>query len=356
MRLRRLGLTAIAAASLAAVAAPATAQVERRTFKVIGSPTSEAGFTVREQALWGEALPKQTGGLFTGRITALDEAGIHAFEIADSLKTGTFDAAHALVADVAPVSPVIEGADLAGAVQSLDGQRQALAAYAPTVDQAFQADFDAKLLALYASPSALIWCNLGDMAADEISLKTLEGKRIRAMSVGIEDFVRGLGASPIPAPLAEVPGALEKQVLHCATADPDRAHGAGWGAAATHGFRVRTGYATRFLAMRLPVWRALGANGQAVVMAETDKFTSDVREAAALAEQRGLACMFGGPCDGGEAAKVKPLDVDPVRLTDIVENVVLKRWAARCGAPKCIETWNATVGAIAGVAAMGDAR
>lgn len=356
MRLRRLGLTAATAALLTAVAGLASAEVERRTFKVIGSPTTEAALGAREQALWGEALPKQTGGLFTGRITALDQAGIHAFEIADSLKTGVFDAAHGLVADVAPASPVIEGADLAGAMQSLDGQRQALAAYAPTVDQAFQADFDAKLLSLYASPSMLIWCNLGAMATDRISLKTLEGKRIRAMSVGIEDFVRGLGASPVPAPLVEVPGALEKQVLHCAAAGPDRAYDAGWGAAATHGFRVRAGYATRFLAMRLPVWRALGAEGQAIVMAETEKFTSELREAAAAAERRGLACMFGGPCEGGVAARVKPVDIDPVRLTDIVENVVLQRWATRCDAPKCTETWNATVGAVAGVAVMGDAR
>ena len=42
---------------------------------------------------------------------------------------------------------------------------------------------------------------------------------------------------------------------------------------------------------------------------------------------------------------ITPSAADQAMIEDIVENVVLKRWAKRCGA-RCAEEWNAPLGTI----------
>jgi hypothetical protein len=47
---------------------------------------------------------------------------------------------------------------------------------------------------------------------------------------------------------------------------------------------------------------------------------------------------------------VEPSDADKAQLKSIVTDFVLKRFAKRCG-KECAETWNATVGKVAGIQA-----
>jgi hypothetical protein len=47
--------------------------------------------------------------------------------------------------------------------------------------------------------------------------------------------------------------------------------------------------------------------------------------------------------------EIKGADKD--KLKDVVENVVVARWAKRCGTQKCVDEWNATLGKMAGLTA-----
>ena len=55
----------------------------------------------------------------------------------------------------------------------------------------------------------------------------------------------------------------------------------------------------------------------------------------------------------GGMVPITPTAEDQALLADIVENVVLKRWAERCGA-ECAAEWNETVGKVVGMTATVD--
>jgi hypothetical protein len=48
---------------------------------------------------------------------------------------------------------------------------------------------------------------------------------------------------------------------------------------------------------------------------------------------------------------IEPNAADKAKLKDVAENVVVKRWAKRCGTQTCIDEWNATVGKLSGLKA-----
>ena len=66
-----------------------------------------------------------------------------------------------------------------------------------------------------------------------------------------------------------------------------------------------------------------------------------------------MDCNAQGPCDKGKTGGMVPITPsaeDQKMLEDIAQNVVLKRWAKRCG-KKCADEWNATIGKIVGMTA-----
>ena len=71
-------------------------------------------------------------------------------------------------------------------------------------------------------------------------------------------------------------------------------------------------------------------------------------------DQAGINCNTGaGECPNGQPAAMKyvaPSEADEAERKTILEQVVLKKWAARCTA-ECVEEWNQTVGKVVGVAA-----
>ncbi len=72
--------------------------------------------------------------------------------------------------------------------------------------------------------------------------------------------------------------------------------------------------------------------------------------ATAEADEVGMACNADGPCPMGEPGGMTPVEMseeDKAKLKDVIENVVLQRWAERCG-EECVREWHETVGKVAG--------
>jgi hypothetical protein len=66
-----------------------------------------------------------------------------------------------------------------------------------------------------------------------------------------------------------------------------------------------------------------------------------------------MQCNAKGPCPYGEPGGMTPVELnddDKKLLNKVVTEVVLPRFAKRCGA-KCAKEWNATIGKVAGVEA-----
>ena len=334
-------------------AAPASAEMKKREFKVVGTWGFLDHWKEREGPFWKERLPKVSGGQLTANAKSQTELGLSGFEIMRLLKLGVFDAVHGVTTYVAQDSPAIEGADLAGVIQDLPTYRKANEAYRSILAREFEQKYGAKLLMIYAWPSQQLWCNLGDKSIKTYGLDQLKGKKIRTYSTTLGDFIEGVGGSAVTIAFAEVVPALQKGVADCGLTGTLPAYNAKWWQVVTHNIRIRLGYASSFLAMNLKVWNSLEPETQALFQKELKSLEEEMWVATAKNDQRGMDCNASGPCDGptGGMVPIEPTAADKAMLKDVVENFVLKRWAKRCGTQKCIDEWNATIGRISGMKA-----
>jgi len=270
------------------------------------------------------------------------------------LKIGTYDAVHGVTGYVAQDSPAIEGADLAGVFQDIATYEQALNAYEPIIAREFNDKYNSKLLLLYAWPSQQFFCNLGDRSNTNVSLADLKGKKIRTYSTTLGDVIEGVGGSAVTIAFAEVVPALQKGVADCGVTGTLPAYNAKWWQVVTHNIRVRLGYASSFLAMNNKAWKGLGAEGQKLMSDQMKPLYADMWKATRANDQRGMDCNAQGPCDLGKSGNMTAIEVagaDKDKLKDVVENVVVARWAKRCGTQKCVDEWNKTLGKMAGLTA-----
>ena len=354
MKALKLALAGALAAGLAMGAAPASAELKDKKFTVVGTWGFLDHWKERESKFWNETLPGVTDGKYTANAKSQTEVGLSGFEIMKLLKIGTYDAVHGVTNYVAQDSPAIEGVDLAGVIQDIDVYRTALESYEHIIAPEFDEKYKAKLLLLYAWPSQQLWCNMGDKSITNVSLADLKGKKIRTYSTTLGDFIEGVGGSAVTIAFAEVVPALQKGVADCGLTGTLPAYNAKWYQVVTHNIRIRLGYASSFMAMNNKTWNSLSAQGKAIIQGSMPDLTEAMWTATRANDQRGMDCNASGPCDIGEPGgmiPIEPSEADKVELQRIAEEVVVGRWAKRCGTQKCLDEWNATVGALSGVKA-----
>ena len=326
-----------------------------REFKVVGTWGNLEHWKERESRFWKHTLPQVSGGAMVANAKPLTELGLSGFELMRQLRLGTFDFAHGVLSNVASDSPTIEGADLAAIVQDLPTYRKVLEAYRPILEREFHEKFRARILMLYAWPSQQLWCNLGDQNLTEISLKDLEGKKIRAFNTSLGDLIEGLNGSAVTITFSEVVPALQKGVADCGITGTLPAYNAKWYQVVTHNVRLRIGYVSSFMAVNNRVWDSLSEENRKLIELETAKLEDEMWAATAINDQRGMDCNAAGPCDLGEPGGLVPIEPsvsDKAKLKTILHDFVLKRWAQRCG-KVCADEWNDRVGVLLDLEASG---
>ncbi len=352
----RAGLGAvlgIALASLSALPVTASAQIDKRDFKVVGTWGNLANWKDHESRFWTKMLPEASGGNLTANAKPYTELGLSGFEVMRLLKLGVYDAVHGLTSYTSQDSPALEGIDLAGVVQDFETYRRAMEAYRPIIARELDEKYNARLMILYTFPSQMMWCNLGDKSKKTVSLKDLAGKKIRTYSTTLGDFIEGLNASAVTIAFAEVVPALQKGVADCGITGTGPAYNAKWWQVVTHNIQVRLGFAATFLAINNKTWDSLSKETQDLMTKELKTLEDQMWEAVQKEDQTALKCNAGGPCpwgDPGGMVPIAPSVADEAQLKNIVENYVVKRWAKRCGSD-CARQWNQTVGAVVGVEA-----
>ena len=147
--------------------------------------------------------------------------------------------------------------------------------------------------------------------------------------------------------------ALQKGVADCGITGTMPAYNAKWWQVVTHNIRVRVGYAATFTAINMDTWKSLNADTQKLIMDQAKILEDEIWAFTKTLDQKGMDCNAQGPCDKGKPGgmvPVTPSAEDQAMLKDIAKNVVLKRWAKRCG-KKCADEWSATVGKVGGMTA-----
>jgi len=353
MQIQKTLAGALVGGALALGATQAAAEVQKYKFEVVGTWGFLENWKQFENDFWTKRLPAATGGKLTANAKPYTELGIKGYEVMSGLKKGAYDAVHALTSYSAKASPALEGIDLAGVIQDFGTYRKAVTAYRPILEREIAEKYNAKLINIYTFPSQQLWCNLKDRSIKDVPLSSLAGKKIRTYSRTLGDFIEGLNASAVTIAFAEVVPALQKGVADCGITGTMPAYNAKWWQVVTHNIRIRVGYAATFTAINMDTWKGFNADTQKVILAEAKKLEDDIWAFESSLDQKGMDCNAAGPCDKGKPGGMVPITpsaADQAKLKDIAQNVVLKRWAKRCGA-KCAAEWNATVGKIVGMTA-----
>ena len=339
---------AFGAAVAGLLAAGAQAADKPVTVKAVGTWGSLTNYQKHEGPFWNDHISEATGGQIVGEIKPQTELGLKGFEIMRLVKNGVFDYAFGLPGYVAAENPVFEGADLSSLTQDIETQRKVAEAYFPILEKAFADIYNAKLLQLYPFPSQTLWCN-----AEISGLDDLNGKKIRVYATTLGDFVEGVGGTSVTVPFAEVIPALEKGVVDCGITGTMSAYKAKWHQVATHAYTLRVGWGLAFGAMNMDKWNSMSPEQQATLKKELDALTDAMWTETATEDEVAIACITGGACEIGEPGAMKlvsPSDADLKRRDEVATDVVLARWAERCG-EDCANTWNETVGPILGLKA-----
>ncbi|WP_417518632.1 TRAP transporter substrate-binding protein [Minwuia sp.] len=338
-------ITLAAALGISATAAMAD---DVTVIKGVGTWGNLTNYQKHEGPFWNSHIAEASGGKIIGEIKPQTELGLKGFEIMRLVKNGVFDFAFGLPGYVAAENAIFEGADLSSVTQDIETQRKVSEAYFPTLEKAFAETYNAKLLMLYPFPSQMLWCN-----AEVNGIEDLNGKKIRVYSTTLGDFVEGVGGTSVTVPFAEVIPALEKGVVDCAITGTMPAYSAKWYQVATHAYTMRVGWGLAFGAMNMDKWNSMGAEKQTMLQKELAMLTDQMWEETANEDSIAVGCITGGECPIGEPGAmklVKPSKEDLAARDKIANEVVLARWAERCGA-ECAANWNATVGPILGLKA-----
>lgn len=337
------------AASLAMAGTTATTALADgpTVLNAVGTWSSLTNFQKHEQPFF-EGLAEASDGDLVGKIQSQSGLGLKGFEIMRLVKNGVFDFAFGLPGYVAAENAIFEGADLSSLTQDIDTQRQVSDAYFDTLETAFADIYNAKLLMLYPFPSQTLWCN-----GEVNGIADLEGKKIRVYSTTLGDFVEGVGGTSVTVSFSEVIPALEKGVVDCAITGTMSAYTAKWQQVATHAYTLRVGWGLAFGAMNMDKWNSLSAEQQSFLEGEITTLNDAMWAETATEDDVAIACITGGECAIGEPGSmtlVEPSDADLKLRDEIATDVVLARWAERCGA-ECADNWNSTVGSILGLTA-----
>lgn len=347
----RRKLAAVAALATALITAPVLADDAPVKLSVIGTWSSLTNYQKHEAPFW-RGLSKASGGKVISTIGSYSEFGLKGFEIMRLLKQGVFDYAHGLPGYVAAENAIFEGADLSALVQDIGTERKVADAYFPTLEKAFAETYNAKLLQLYPFPSQTLWCK-----TPITGLKDLKGKKIRVYSTTLGDFVEGAGGTSVTVAFGEVIPALEKGVVDCGITGTMSAYTAKWYQAAKYAYTLRVGWGLAFGAMNMAKWNALSPEQQADMKARLDTLTEAMWAETAKEDEIAIACLTGTKCPLGDDAPlggmtlVEPTAEDLAARDKIANDVILARWAERCG-EDCAANWNKTVGPVVNMKAV----
>jgi TRAP-type C4-dicarboxylate transport system substrate-binding protein len=350
--MRRRVVTAILAqgALLIAAGVAVAQELQKYNFKVVGTWSNLTNWQSNEQPFWAKTLPDASKGQLTANVQSISELGLKGTELIRLLKLGLFDFAQALPIYIAE-DATVEGIDIAGVAKNFDSARKSVDAYAPILNATFEKKYGAKVLNYYTWPSQMIYCN-----APIKGLADVKGKKVRVQGTSQGDLVEALGATGVTIPFAEVVPALQRGTVDCGITGTMPAYKAGWHEVTTHMLNLPVGFTVSFTAVSLATWGKLDEKTR-TFMEETIKGQTNKWWQTIIDEDRmGIVCTTGtGECSVGKPGKLvkaEPTADDAAILEKAMRDVVLKRWAKRCGSDAaCISNWNDTIGKVVNLTA-----
>jgi TRAP-type C4-dicarboxylate transport system substrate-binding protein len=350
--MKRLAGSILLAGGIMLAGASAIAQdLPKQSFKVIGTWSNLTNWQSNEHPLWTKTIPEASKGQITANIQSVSELGLKGTELIRLLKLGLFDFAHGVTIYIAE-DAVVEGIDIAGAAKDFPTAKRTTEVYGAIVAEQFSNKYGAKILGYYPWPAQMIYCN-----SPIKSIADVKGKKVRVQGTSQGDLAEALGATGVTIPFAEVVPALQRGTVDCGITGTMPAFKAGWHEVTTHVLNMPVGFTISFTAVSLATWNKLDDKTKAFLEAQMKTAHESFWKVITEENEEGIACTTGtGKCTVGKPGKlikVEPSAEDVAAREKALNEVVLKRWAKRCGTPECIQKWNDTIGKVVGLNASG---
>jgi TRAP-type C4-dicarboxylate transport system substrate-binding protein len=246
--------------------------------------------------------------------------------------------------------PAFNGTELWGVLQDMDTLKKAIEIYGPVLDEIMQEHYGTKLLYMWPNPPSVLFCK------DPVSsIDDLKGRKIRAYSPPLSDFIEGVGGIPVSISFGEVTTALQRGTLDCGVTGSLSANTSKWFDVVDYLYNLPGGITTWFSAVNVNSWNRLDPAIQEYLTEQFVQLESDLWANAIMQMEQGISCNSGvGECTIGIPGGMTIIESsaeDRARLAEISASVVVSRWAARCG-EACVKTWNETIGGLVGITAV----
>jgi len=325
--------------------------------QVVGGLAGVNQFTRLEEPFWRQRLPQITGGRLIAEISPFDRSGIRGQETLRLLRLGVTPFSTALLGLVASEEPELSALELPGVSPDVATLRQVISTQRPWLEEMLRERHETELLAVYVYPAQVFFC-----ARPFGGLLDLRGRRIRTSSAAQSEWVSALGAVPVVIPFAEIVPAIRANVVECAITGTLSGWQIGLNEVTTHIHAMSLTWGVSLFGANLTAWRNLPADLRDLLRRELSVLEHRIWDASDAETGLGLACATGKPeCTGeqadvgagrarGRMTLVNVSAEDDALRRRLVRDVILPRWAERCGAG-CGEEWNARIGDALGIAA-----
>lgn len=339
----RANLVAAVIVGSVAFSGAANAQpVDKKEFNVVGTWNFLTNWQKLEQPFWVTELPAASGGNLKGNIKSITEVNLKGTELLRLLKQGVYDVAAALPIYVEDGGAIIEASDIAGVARDFKMGREIVTAWMPEMQKVMRERHGAMILATFPFPEQVFYCK-GDIKG----IGDLKGKKIRVQGTSQGDFAAAVGASAVTIPFGEVVPALEKGVVDCGITGTMPGYKAKWTEVTNTLYRLPVGYTIGTWVINASFWNRLPKDTQTLVQKQMQALENKSWQVIEAETDEGVACSTGtGACSVGPVGKlklVKPSDDDLKTREKALNEVVLARWAKRCG-EACATKWNDLVG------------
>ena len=352
MHLPRRGLFRRAIFSLlgvwlsAATAGGAWAQGTER-LRIVGGLGALNQYTRHEVPFWTQELPRLSGGRYSAEIVPFDRAGIRGQETLSLVKLGVVPFATVLLSAIAAKDPELAAPDLAGLNPDMKALRRSVAVFRPYLESLLRERYGVDLLAVYVYPAQMTFCK-----APLAGLSALAGRRVRTSSPTQADFVEALGGVPVSTGFSEILPQIKAGHLDCAITGSMSGHTVGLHDLTSHLQTTAITWGLSVFVANGATWAALPADLRALLKRELPRVEQAVWLESEQETGAGVACSTGtAACASGAPGRmvaVAETAADRARLREIVQQVVLPRWAQRCGAG-CASAWSRTLGPVTGL-------
>jgi Bacterial extracellular solute-binding protein, family 7 len=147
--------------------------------------------------------------------------------------------------------------------------------------------------------------------------------------------VKGFGASAVAIAFGEVVPALEKGVVDCGITGTMPAYKAKWTEVTNTLFRLPVGVTAALWLANINAWNKLSPATQEFLKKEFNALEDKSWKTVEAETEDGVYCTTGtGNCPAGPPGKlklVKPSEADLKARDKVLNDLVLKEWAKRCG-------------------------